>query len=252
MAAGVERQYVRTLFDSIAHRYDLLNHLLSGGFDISWRRKAISRLEEIHPRRILDVATGTADFAIAALRLGPEKVVGVDIASKMLERGREKVEKKGFQGQIELHTGAAEQLRFPDASFDASIVAFGVRNFEDVERGLREMHRVVRPGGKIVVLEFSRPRHFPFKQLYFAYFLHVLPRIGRAVSRSRNAYRYLPETVMAFPEGEAFVSLLRSVGFEQVREERLTAGIVTVYSGIRTLQPREGYHGTPSTADSGQ
>lgn len=229
----MEKAYVRSLFDSIAYRYDLLNHLLSGGVDLYWRRRAVEHLMALRPRRILDVATGTADFAIAALRSGPELVVGVDIAERMLEVGREKLKRRGLDGRITLESGEAERLQFPDGTFDAAIVAFGVRNFEHLEAGLKEMNRVLRPGGKVVVLEFSRPRVFPFRQVYNLYFLSVLPKIGKYISRHGEAYRYLPDTVMNFPDGKAFIALLQQAGFREVAEERLTLGIATVYTGTR-------------------
>jgi demethylmenaquinone methyltransferase/2-methoxy-6-polyprenyl-1,4-benzoquinol methylase len=227
----LKKSNVSSLFDAIAHRYDLLNHLLSGGVDLYWRRKAIDTLRDLKPRRILDVATGTGDFAIASLRLDPESVLGVDIAEKMLAVGREKVAKKGLSKTITLMTGEAEHLAFPDGSFDASIVAFGARNFEHLEQGLSEMGRVLRPGGRIVVLEFSRPAAFPFKQIYFFYFRRVLPLIGRLVSKDPGAYTYLPDTVMKFPEGDSFLGILRTAGFATVRQERLTFGIATIYTG---------------------
>jgi demethylmenaquinone methyltransferase/2-methoxy-6-polyprenyl-1,4-benzoquinol methylase len=222
---------VRSLFNSIAHRYDLLNHLLSGGVDLYWRRKAIAALGDLRPRRILDVATGTGDLAIAAMRLKPQAVVGVDIAENMLALGREKITQKGLAGTITLKSGEAEQLDFPDGSFDAAMVAFGARNFENLELGLQEMGRVLRPGGRIVVLEFSRPSAFPFKQLYFFYFRRILPLVGRIISKDPGAYTYLPDTVMKFPEGEHFLGILRMAGFPVVRQERLTFGIATIYTG---------------------
>lgn len=229
----MQQQYVRSLFDSIAYRYDLLNHLLSGGIDFYWRRKAVEHLQDIHPQRVLDVATGTADFAIAALRLRPEEIIGVDIAEKMLEIGREKLKRRGLDTIIQLRSGEAEHLTFETGSFDATIVAFGARNFENLDKGLSEMHRVLRRGGRILVLEFSKPRHFPLRQLYFFYFRNVLPFIGRLVSKSDVAYSYLPDTVMEFPDGGAFVSVLREVGFNNLNEERLTFGIATIYVGTK-------------------
>lgn len=229
----MEKQYVRSLFDSIAYRYDLLNHLLSGGIDFYWRRRAIEHLKQIQPKRILDVATGTADFAIAALRLKPSAVVGVDIAEEMLKLGRAKLAKRGLAEVVTLRSGEAENLQFETDSFDAAIVAFGARNFEHLEKGLAEMHRVLRPGGKIVVLEFSRPRAFPFKQLYFFYFRTILPLIGKLISKHSEAYTYLPDTVMKFPEGDSFLEILRTIGFTATVQERLTFGIATVYSGVK-------------------
>jgi len=226
----VQKQYVRSLFDSIARRYDLLNHLLSGGIDVYWRNRAIEHLRRAAPRRILDVATGTADFALAALRLRPDQIVGVDIAEQMLAIGRRKVARRGAASVIALESGDAEHLPFPDGSFDATIVAFGARNFENLAQGLAEMCRVLRPGGTIVVLEFSHPARFPFRQIYFAYFRRVLPLIGRLVSRSPDAYTYLPETVMNFPQGEEFTAVLRASGFHDMFEKRLTFGIASIYT----------------------
>jgi demethylmenaquinone methyltransferase/2-methoxy-6-polyprenyl-1,4-benzoquinol methylase len=227
----VQKEYVRSLFDSIAYRYDLLNHLLSGGVDLYWRHRAIEHLRSLAPSRVLDVATGTGDFAIAALAVEPNEVVGVDIAEKMLNHGREKVRRRRMEGRITLQSGDAEHLEFDSGTFDAAIVAFGARNFEDLHSGLREMHRILRKGGRIVVLEFSRPRHFPFKQLYFFYFLRILPFIGRRISNHHAAYTYLPESVLRFPEGDEFLDVLRSVGFTNLTQERLTFGIATVYTG---------------------
>lgn len=230
----MEKQYVRLLFDGIAYRYDLLNHLLSGGIDFYWRRRAVARLKDLQPKTILDVATGTADFAIASLRLKPEKVVGVDIAEEMLKLGREKLRARHLESTVSLHSGEAESLSFDDGSFDAAIVAFGARNFEHLERGLGEMHRVVRAGGKIVVLEFSRPRRFPFRQLYFFYFKTILPFVGKLISQHHEAYQYLPDTVMQFPEGEQFCEILHNVGWRNIEEERLTFGVATIYSGTKS------------------
>jgi demethylmenaquinone methyltransferase/2-methoxy-6-polyprenyl-1,4-benzoquinol methylase len=229
----VNASSVGKLFDSIAHRYDFLNHLLSGGIDHAWRRRAIEHLAEIHPKRILDVATGTADFALASVRLNPEQVIGVDIAEGMLERGRGKIRRRALEGVITLEPGQAERLRFETGSFDAAIVAFGARNFEDLRGGLAEMFRVLRPGGKLVVLEFSRPRTFPFRQLYFFYFRRILPLVGRLVSGSPHAYTYLPDTVLRFPEGEELLRILTDTGFGETAQERMTFGIASVYTGVK-------------------
>jgi demethylmenaquinone methyltransferase / 2-methoxy-6-polyprenyl-1,4-benzoquinol methylase len=229
----MEKHYVQSLFDSIAHRYDLLNHLLSGGVDFYWRARAIRRLRSLQPRKILDVATGTADFAIASLALQPTEVQGVDIAGEMLKIGRAKLKAKGLDRIITLRTGEAEHLPFDSGIFDASMVAFGARNFENLSLGLSEMGRVLRPGGRIIVLEFSRPRHFPFKQLYFFYFRSILPLIGKLISKSDSAYTYLPDTVMKFPDGADFLAILQNAGFSDTRETRLTGGIATIYEGTR-------------------
>ncbi len=230
---GVQKQYVRSLFDSIAYRYDLLNHLLSGGVDLYWRRRAIEQIRDVNPRRILDVATGTADFAIASVRLHPQQVIGIDIAEEMLRHGTKKIAGRGLDGLITLTPGDAENIDFPDGSFDATIVAFGVRNFENLERGLANMHRVLKPLGKILVLEFSQPRAFPLKQIYFFYFRNILPLVGRLVSRHTEAYTYLPDTVMRFPQDDAFLAILTKVGFRDSRQERLTGGIASVYTAIK-------------------
>ncbi len=219
------------MFDAIAYRYDLLNHVLSGGADFYWRRKAVESLRDVRPRRILDVATGTADFAIAALRLKPEEVVGVDIAENMLAIGREKIRRIGAGDVVRLKTGEAEHLEFEDGTFDAAMVAFGARNFEHLHRGLGEMQRVLRPGGRIVVLEFSQPTAFPFRQLYLFYFRRILPLLGRMVSKDRRAYTYLPDTVMKFPQGEEFLAILKDAGIRSPRQQRLTFGIATIYTG---------------------
>lgn len=233
LLSTMEKEYVRSLFDTIAYRYDLLNHLLSGGIDLYWRRTAIETLVSHKPKRILDVATGTADFALAALRLNPERVIGVDISEPMLEIARKKISQKNLSDKIWLQTGEAEGLMFGAESFDAAIVAFGARNFENLDKGLSEMNRVLRKGGKIVILEFSKPKYFPFKQLYFFYFKNILPLVGRLISKNKEAYQYLPDTVMKFPEGNEFLERLKRAGFSSLQEQRLTFGIATVYTGIK-------------------
>lgn len=231
-----EQRYVRSLFDSIASRYDLLNHVLSYGFDYLWRRKVVKLLASYRPRTILDLATGTADLAIAEARLPLEHVVGVDLSKEMLRVAAEKVRKYHLQELISLEEGVAEHLRFDDNSFDAVTVAFGVRNFTDLARGLSEMHRVVRPGGVILVLEFSEPTVSPLRLLYHLYLHHVLPLVGGLISRNREAYRYLPRTVGEFPSGELFTSLLTETGFTQTRSYPLTFGIATIYEGHKQPQ----------------
>ena len=226
-----KKEEVEAMFDAIAPRYDFLNRLLSFGIDRLWRKRAVAMLRADRPRRILDVATGTADLAIEALALHPQKVVGVDLSEEMLERGRHKLRRLGEGDRVTLQRGDAERLPFSDAQFDAALVAFGVRNFEDLGRGLGEIRRVLRPGGAVVVLEFSKPRAFPVKQLYDAYSRHVLPRIGQAVSGSEGAYRYLPASVAAFPDGPDFLQRLRTAGFADVRWSPLTFGIASLYKG---------------------
>ncbi len=221
------------MFNSISARYDFLNRLLSFGIDRWWRKKAVDVLRPLSPRTILDIATGTGDLALEALRLGPEKITGVDISEGMLEKGREKIRKKGLSGRIELRTGDSENLQFPDNSFDAVMVSFGVRNFENLEKGLKEILRVLRPGGCVMILEFSRPRNPLVKAGYQLYNHTLLPLLGRLISRDNSAYRYLPASVAAFPEGDTFIKILTSSGFKEGRALPLTFGIVSVYSGLK-------------------
>lgn len=222
------------MFDNIAPSYDLLNRLLSLGIDRSWRKKAIRLLDPAKAKTVLDVATGTADVAIEIARqLKPEKIIGVDIAQQMLEIGREKVSKRGLAEVIELQLGDSENLPFESNTFDAITVAFGVRNFEDLGKGLSEMQRVLKPGGKLVVLEFSRPRIFPFKQLFNLYFRYLLPLIGRLTSKDPKAYSYLYESVQAFPDRENFVTELGKAGFTEASYRPLTLGICSIYSASK-------------------
>jgi demethylmenaquinone methyltransferase/2-methoxy-6-polyprenyl-1,4-benzoquinol methylase len=228
-----KRNSVASMFDEIAPSYDFLNHFLSIGVDRSWRRKAIKVIAESQKNpEILDVATGTADLAIAAMKLNPPHITGIDISEKMLEAGREKIRRLGLSDKIELVYGESENIPYADKSFDVSMSSFGVRNFADTLAGLREMGRVLRDGGLIMVLEFSRPAKFPFSQFYRLYFLHILPLLGRLFSKSRKAYRYLPDTVMQFPENEKFMDLLVTAGFSYVKQKRLTGGIASIYTGI--------------------
>lgn len=217
------------MFNNISKRYDLLNHLLSLGIDIYWRKQAISMLKPEKPKSVLDIATGTADFAIEAMALHPDKVIGVDISEGMLEVGRKKLERRQLSGKIELRLGDSERLPFDDNIFDAIIVGFGVRNFENLEKGLADMYRVLKPGGSVVILEFSKPQNFPFKQLYNFYFKVILPIIGRIVSKDQSAYTYLPESVQAFPDGETFLNILKKTGFKNTICRALTFGISSIY-----------------------
>jgi demethylmenaquinone methyltransferase / 2-methoxy-6-polyprenyl-1,4-benzoquinol methylase len=226
-----KKAQVERMFDRIAPRYDLLNRLLSLGVDVWWRKVALSSLRGTEVRSLLDVATGTADVALmAAKMLKPEKIIGVDIANQMLDFGRVKIKQQGLEDVISLETGDSEQMRFDTGSFDAVTVAFGVRNFEHLERGLSEMLRVLRPGGKVVILEFSRPQIFPFKQLYNTYFKYVLPLIGRLTSRDTRAYTYLFESVQAFPDGDQFLTILTKTGYSNPQCRRLTLGICSIYT----------------------
>jgi demethylmenaquinone methyltransferase/2-methoxy-6-polyprenyl-1,4-benzoquinol methylase len=230
---GAKKQQVARMFNSISGRYDFLNHFLSLGIDMAWRRKAINRLDASKPKRILDVATGTGDFAIEALRLNPDQVIGVDISDGMLDVGRKKLKAKKLDHRIELRNADSEKLPFEDNYFDAVIVAFGVRNFENLELGLGEMLRVVKPGGEVVILEFSKPSKFPMKQLYNVYFTTILPTIGRWISRDQAAYRYLPESVKAFPDGNDFLKVLSGLGYKNPQCDPLTFGISSLYQGSK-------------------
>ena len=229
-------EQVAEMFDNISPKYDLLNHVLSGGIDILWRKKAIRQLKSyttpaFAPKTILDIATGTGDFAIEALALKPEKIVGVDISEGMLTVGRQKMVKRGLDHIIEMRSGDSERLPFVDNEFDAVIVSFGVRNFENLLKGLTDMHRVTRSGGVCLVLEFSNPRAFPFKQLYGFYSTTILPLIGRIVSRDSAAYTYLPESVQAFPDGPDFLRIFETAGFTNTKWIPLTFGVASIYIG---------------------
>ena len=227
-----KKNQVARMFDGIAHRYDFLNHFFSLGIDVLWRKACIRMLKKEHPQTLLDVATGTADFAIEAVRMGLDvHVSGVDISAGMLEVGREKVAARGWNDRIELIQGDSVALPFDDHTFDAYTVAFGVRNFEDLQGGLRDMLRVLKPGALGLVLEFSKPKHFPIKQVFGLYFKYIMPTVGKWVSKDPSAYTYLPESVQAFPEGEGFIEELRRAGYEDVQAKSLTGGIATIYKG---------------------
>jgi demethylmenaquinone methyltransferase / 2-methoxy-6-polyprenyl-1,4-benzoquinol methylase len=224
-----KKEQVASMFNNISPKYDLLNHLLSAGIDRHWRKKAINLLKKDKPGLILDVATGTADFAIAALQANPSKVTGIDISEGMLNVGREKIRKLGLEGKIELISGDSESLQFRENNFDAIIVGFGVRNFEDLEKGLAEMHRVLKKDGTLLVLEFSMPSRFPFKNFYNFYFRFILPLIGRMVSKDSSAYDYLPESVRKFPYGKDFLNILKKTGFNSLQCIELTFGVSSIY-----------------------
>jgi demethylmenaquinone methyltransferase / 2-methoxy-6-polyprenyl-1,4-benzoquinol methylase len=226
-----KKEQVRQMFNSIAPRYDFLNHLLSAGIDISWRKKVVGIVQKHPHQTILDLATGTGDLAIAAAKLNPDKIVAADISSEMLKYQHKKLIRKNLTGLIELVNADAENLPFGDAAFDAAMIAFGVRNFENLERGLSEISRVLKKDGLIVVLEFSKPERFPVKQLYNFYFRNILPGIGRLVSKNNSAYTYLPDSVGHFPSGEDFTAFLEKAGFSQVAAKPLTMGIASIYTG---------------------
>lgn len=217
------------MFDNIAPKYDFLNHFLSLGIDKLWRKKAIRILSGYKTNLLLDVASGTGDFAIAAAKLKPSKIIGFDISEQMLNVGRAKVQRLGLDHIIEFQKGDSEAMPFDDEHFDAITVAFGVRNFENLENGLKEFVRVLKNDGVAVILEFSKPKYFPMKQLYLFYFFGILPLIGRLVSKDSSAYSYLPESVMAFPDDQKFLTILRNVGFSKASQRRLSFGIATIY-----------------------
>ena len=221
---------VEKMFDNIAPAYDQLNHALSWNIDKSWRRKAINWLKPFHPQRMMDVATGTGDFAIQACRiLQPEELIGTDISEGMMNVGREKVKATGLESRISFAKEDCTALTFPNKRFDAITVAFGVRNFEDLDKGLREIHRVLDDNGKLVILELSEPDWFPMKQLYAIYSKVVIPTLGKLLSKDQSAYTYLPQSIKAFPQGEIMTDIIRKAGFSQVNFKRLTLGICTLY-----------------------
>ena len=227
-----KKAQITDMFNSIAGSYDRLNRMLSAGIDVGWRKKAINQLKKDKPKQILDVATGTADMAIIASRLlRPEKVIGIDISEQMLDLGRKKVEKEGLTDIIQLQRGDSETINFVDNSFEAVMVAFGVRNFENLEDGPREMIRVLKPGGKLVVLEFSRPRIKIFRGLYNLYMGVVAPEVARWFSQNKKAYQYLNQSAKLFPEREVFVDILNNAGYSDTSFKPLSAGICCIYIG---------------------
>ena len=226
-----KKEVVQDIFNDIAPKYDLLNHLLSMNIDKGWRRKAMSCIGEQEKGCLLDVACGTGDFSIAAHRAGVKQVTGIDISENMVEIGKKKVGDLHLADAIELKTGDCEHMEFATGMFDVVTVAFGVRNFEHLELGLQEMYRVLKTGGKGIILEFSMPEHFPIKQLYRFYFCHILPTIGGWISGNKGAYTYLPESVMKFPQGETFLQIMRDCGFQHPVRRKLSFGIASLYVG---------------------
>jgi demethylmenaquinone methyltransferase/2-methoxy-6-polyprenyl-1,4-benzoquinol methylase len=232
-----KKEQMAEMFDRIAGRYDVMNRVLSAGIDINWRKKAILQLKKDRPKQILDVATGTGDMAIISYKLlKPEKITGIDISEQMLNLGRKKVEKEGLNSVIELQKGDSETINFADNSFDAVTVAFGVRNFEDLEKGLKEMLRVLRPGGKLIVLEFSRPRIKIFRSLYNLYMSIVAPQVARWFSQNKKAYQYLNQSARLFPERQKFVDILDRMGYSNTSFKPLSAGICCIYIGEKLVR----------------
>lgn len=230
---GSKKEQVAEMFDNISERYDFLNHVLSLSIDKGWRKKVVRMVKAEKPKQILDVATGTADLAIALEKSHPEQIIGIDISNGMLEVGRQKVARKDLSSLITLEQADSEDLPFEDNRFDAITVAFGVRNFENLQKGLKEMRRVLRPGGKLLVLEFSQPQSFPFKQLYNFYFKNILPGLGRMISKDSRAYTYLPESVGAFPHGAAFIAELEKAGYGHCQADPVTFGIASIYEATK-------------------
>lgn len=230
-ASKSKKEEVAEMFNNISKRYDFLNHFLSLGIDKIWRKKAITELKEINPSRILDIATGTGDFALAALKINPKEVVGIDISEGMLAVGKEKMIAKKVDNIISMQLGDSENLPFEDNYFDGLTVGFGVRNFENLEKGLAEMLRVIRPEGKAIILEFSKPKKFPIKQVFGFYSKYFIPFFGKNISKDEKAYAYLPESVEAFPEGENFKAILTKVGYKNVTSKLVSGGIATIYIG---------------------
>ena len=231
---GKKSEQVEEMFDHIAPAYDKLNHTLSFGIDKIWRNKAINYLKPFHPQSIMDVATGTGDFALLASRkLNPKKLIGTDISEGMMNVGRKKVEQAGLSETISFAREDCTCLTFDTATFDAITVAFGIRNFEDLDKGLAEMCRVLKTGGHLVILELSTPDRFPMKQLFTLYSKVVIPLLGKTISKDNSAYTYLPQTIRAFPQGEVMQKIIKKAGFSEVRFKRLTFGICTLYTATK-------------------
>ena len=231
-----KKQQVADMFDRIAFRYDFLNRFLSAGIDVRWRKKAIHQLKTLQPQYVLDVATGTGDVPILTEKmLHPAKITGIDISTGMLNLGRRKIEKLGLKNTIELLEGDSENLDFADNSFDAVTVAFGVRNFQNLEKGLAEMLRVLKPGGKLVILEFSRPKQFLFKAVYNLYMKTIAPAFGKLFAKNKDAYQYLNDSVQRFPEGQQFIDILKKTGYQSTYYKTLTLGICSIYCGSKLM-----------------
>ncbi len=228
-----KKEQIAQMFNNIAPKYDLLNHTLSLGIDVLWRKKAVKLLKKTQPKSVLDIATGTGDFAIENLGSGAHQVTGIDISKGMIEVGIKKVNQKKLADRVNLHIGDAENLPFPNDHFDAITVGFGVRNFENLKQGLSEMYRVLKPGGLCLVLEFSKPRKFPVKNIYNLYFKNILPGIGKLISKDKAAYTYLPASVDAFPDGQDFTDILKSVGYKNTKIIPLSFGIASIYQGVK-------------------
>lgn len=228
-----KKKQVEQMFDNISPKYDLLNRVLSMGIDIQWRKDVIKMIKASNAQTILDIATGTGDLAIMMGKNTTAKITGLDLSNGMLEVGRKKVKEANLENRIDMVQGDSENLPFPDQTFDCVTVSFGVRNFENLEKGLAEINRVLKPGGTFIILEFSYPTAFPMKQLYTFYSKNILPAIGKLVSKDQSAYTYLPDSVRAFPHGEEMKNILKNVNFTQPIDKKLTFGIASIYKSIK-------------------
>lgn len=228
-----KKKQVEQMFDNISPKYDLLNRILSGGIDIQWRKDVIKMVQAAKPATILDIATGTGDLAIMMAKNTNAQITGLDLSAGMLEVGRKKVEAEGLNNRVTMIQGDSENLPFEDNSFDCITVSFGVRNFENLEKGLSEIRRILKPGGTFIILEFSYPTSFPMKQLYTFYSKNILPAIGKLISKDQSAYTYLPDSVAAFPHGEEMKNILKNVNFTQPIDKKLTFGIASIYKSIK-------------------
>jgi demethylmenaquinone methyltransferase/2-methoxy-6-polyprenyl-1,4-benzoquinol methylase len=233
-SSKTKKEQVAGMFDDIANRYDFLNRFLSVGIDVSWRKKALQHFKSNPPKLLLDVATGTADVAIMATKMHQiSKTIGIDISDGMLKIGREKVEKNGMQHQIELINGDSESIQFEDNHFDAATVSFGVRNFQNLEKGLLEIKRVLKPGGKLVVLEFSKPTT-PFVGFFYNFYMKIVaPNMGKLFSKNGAAYKYLDESIKKFPEGKQFIQVMNELGYTKTEFKKLSFGICCIYVGTK-------------------
>jgi len=230
-ADATKKEEVAEMFNNISHKYDFLNHFLSLGIDHLWRKKAVKMLKKKHPKRILDIATGTGDFALALLKLKPEQIIGMDISEGMLKVGRQKMKKRKVDHIISMQLGDSEQINFDDNTFDGLTVGFGVRNYENLEAGLAEMLRVLKPQGIAVILEFSKPYRFPIKQYYFFHSKYIIPFFGKLFSKDTRAYTYLPDSIQAFPQGQDFENIMIKIGYKNTSRTPVSGGIATIYTG---------------------
>lgn len=228
-----KKEQVEQMFDNISGKYDLLNRILSMGIDVRWRKKVVKSVKKANPKKVLDIATGTGDLAIQIAKSTQAQITGFDLSAGMLEVGRKKVTKEKLDDRIEMIQGDAENMPFENNSFDVITVAFGVRNFENLKKGLDEIYRVLKPGGKFIILEFSQPESFPMKQLYAFYSKNILPKIGKQISKDESAYTYLPDSVKAFPYGEEMKKILKNSNFSKSSDKKLTFGIASIYESLK-------------------